>query len=392
MAAGPTATTTIRRSIKRSKAPAVTRSALCDLFGIDLPILQAGMGRTHGTPTPPALVAAVSNAGGMGCLGPVGLEPEELQGAIAEIRSLTSKPFAVDLLLPASLADSPPKREQMRRARREPYPQQWGSGQALLGRGAPPWRFLPALREKYGLPPGPMDKAGLLSIDFIRAQVEVMLDARVPVFVAGLGDASWVIQDRRAREMKTIGLAGSVRNAMRQKAAGVHAVVAQGYEAGGHTGTVANFALIPQVVDAVAPLPVLGAGAISDRRGVAAALALGAQGVWVGTAFLFAEEADVPETHRRQLDAARSEDAVVSRAYTGKTARTFKNVVMQAWTESGLDPLPTPYQWVLMDDFVAAAEAADRQDLVNLPAGQGAGMLKGRRPARAIIEELARGL
>jgi len=336
------------------------------------------MGRTHGTPTPPALVAAVSNAGGMGCLGAVGLEPEELQGAIAEIRSLTSKPFAVDLLLPASLADSPPKREEIRRALREQYPQHW--------------RFVQALHEKFGLPPRPMDKAGLLSIDFIRAQVEVMLDARVPVFVAGLGDASWVIQDRRAREMKTIGLAGSVRNAMRQKAAGVHAVVAQGYEAGGHTGTVANFALIPQVVDAVAPLPVLGAGAISDRRGVAAALALGAQGVWVGTAFLFAEEADVPETHRRQLDAARSEDAVVSRAYTGKTARTFKNVVMQAWSESGLEPLPTPYQWVLMDDFVAAAEAADRQDLVNLPAGQGAGMLKGRRPARAIVEELARGL
>jgi nitronate monooxygenase len=169
-------------------------------------------------------------------------------------------------------------------------------------------------------------------------------------------------------------------------------VIAQGYEAGGHTGTVANFALIPQVVDALAPLPVLGAGAISDRRGVAAAFALGAQGVWVGTAFLFAEEADLPETHRRQLEGARSEDLVVSRSYTGKTARTFKNEVMEAWSQSGLAPLPTPYQWVLMDDFVAAAEAADRQELVNNPAGQGAGMLTRRRPAHEIVAELAQGL
>jgi len=351
---------------------------VCDLLGIELPILQAGMGRTQGTPTPPALVAAVSEAGGMGCLGGVGLEPDELRRAIGEIRSLTSRPFAVDLLLPASLAASPPTRDEIRRTLREKYPQHW--------------RFVQSLHEKFGLPPRPMDKAGLLSNDFIRAQVEVVLEARVPVFVAGLGDASWVIRDPRARDMKTIGLAGSLRNAQRQKEAGVAAVIAQGYEAGGHTGSVANFALIPQVVDAVAPLPVLGAGAISDRRGVAAALALGAQGVWVGTAFMFAEEADIPETHRRQLEAARSEDLVISRSYTGKTARTFRNPVLQAWSESGLDPLPTPYQWVLMDDFVAAAEAANRQELVNLPAGQGAGMLTRRRPAREIVAELARGL
>ena len=356
----------------------MTRSPVCELLGIELPILQAGMGRTHGTPTPPALVAAVSNTGGVGCLGGVGLEPDELRAAIREIRGLTSKPFAVDLLLPANLADSPRTRDEIRRALRENHPRHW--------------RFLLSLHEKFGLRPHPMDKAGLLSNDFIRAQVDVVLDERVPVFVAGLGDASWVIADRRAREMKTIGLAGSVRNALRQKEAGVHVVIAQGYEAGGHTGTVANFALIPQVVDAVAPLPVLAAGAISDRRGVAAALALGAQGVWVGTAFLFAEEADVPETHRRQLEAARSEDMVVSRAYTGKPARTFRNPVMQAWSESGLDTLPTPYQWVLMDDFVAAAEAAGRLELVNLPGGQGAGMLDRRRPAREIVAELARGL
>lgn len=353
------------------------RTPVCDLLGIELPILQAGMGRTHGTPTPPALVAAVSEAGGLGCLGGVGLEPPELQRAIDDIRSRTSRPFAVDLLLPASLAESPPSRDEIRSVLREKFPQHW--------------RFVQSLHGTFGLSPRPMDKAGLLSTDYIRAQVDVVLDAEVPVFVAGLGDASWVIEDRRARNMKVIGLAGSVRNAVRQKESGVAAVIAQGYEAGGHTGTVANFALIPQVVDALAPLPVIGAGAISDGRGVAAALALGAQAVWIGTAFMFAHEADIPEVHRKQLEQARSEDLVVSRAYTGKTARTFKNEVMQAWTQSGLDPLPTPYQWVLMDDLVCAAEAADRQELVNLPAGQGAGMLSQRKPARQIVAELAQG-
>ena len=354
------------------------KTALCDLLGIELPILQAGMGRTHGTPTPPALVVAVCEAGGMGCLGGVGLEPEELRAAIREIRAHTQKPFAVDLLLPASLAESPPTRDDIRRALKDNYPAHWA--------------FVQSLYTKFHLKSSPMDKAGLLSNDGIRAQVEVVLEERVPVFVAGLGDPSWVLQDKRARDMKVLGLAGSVRNAVRQKEAGVHAVIAQGYEAGGHTGTVANFALIPQVVDALAPMPVIAAGAISERRGVAAALALGAQGVWVGTAFLFAHEADLPETHRRQLEAARSEDLVVSRSYTGKTARTYQNEVMQAWSQSGLDPLPTPFQWVLMDDFVNAAEAADRQELVNNPAGQGAGMLRERQPARRIVEELAQGL
>jgi len=356
----------------------VTRTPLCDLLGVELPILQAGMGRTHGTPTPPALVVAVSEAGGMGCLGGVGLEPDELRAAIREIRGRTSKPFAVDLLLPASLAESPPTRDEIRRALREKYPRHWS--------------FVQSLHATFNLQPAPMRKAGLLSADGIRAQVEVVLEERVPVFVAGLGDPSWVVRDARARDMKVIGLAGSVRNAVRQKEAGVAAVIAQGYEAGGHTGTVANFALIPQVVDALAPLPVIGAGAISDRRGVAAALALGAQGVWVGTAFLFAHEADLPEAHRRQLEGARSEDCVISRSYTGKTARTYRNAVMEAWSASGLDPLPTPYQWVLMDDFVNAAESADRHDLVNNPAGQGAGMLRRSVAAREIVSELAAGL
>lgn len=358
-------------------AKPILRTELCDLLGIEYPIMQAGMGKTDGTPTPPPLVAAVSEAGGLGCLGGVGLEPNALREAIHEIRELTDKPFAVDLLLPANLADSPPTRAEIREEIKEKFPEHW--------------EFVQSLYKRFDLQPALMEKPGLLSNDNIKRQVEVALEEVVPVFVAGLGDPSWMIPEARSKGMKIIGLAGSVRNAARQKDSGVDMVIAQGYEAGGHTGTIANFALIPQTVDAVKPLPVIAAGAIADGRGVAAALSLGALGVWLGTAFLFSNEANVPEVHREQLDGARSEDLVISRSFTGKTARQYRNEAIQAWAESSLEPLPMPYQWVLMDDFVASAEAAGKIDLVNLPAGQIAGMLQDRKPARQIVEELVDG-
>lgn len=358
-------------------AKPILRTELCGLLDIEYPIMQAGMGRTDGTPTPPPLVAAVSEAGGLGCLGGAGLGPNALREAIRQIREMTDKPFAVDLLLPANLAESPPTRAEVREELREKFPEHWDFVQKLL--------------KRFGLQPTQMEKPGILSNENIKRQVEVALEEAVPVFVAGLGDPSWVVPEARSKRMKVIGLAGSVRNAARQKESGVDMVIAQGYEAGGHTGTIANFALIPQTVDAVKPLPVIAAGAIADGRGVAAALSLGAQGVWIGTAFLFAQEADIPEAHREQLDRARSEDLVISRSFTGKTARQYRNEALQAWAESGLDPLPMPYQWVLMDDFVASAEAADKIDLVNLPAGQIAGMLRDRKPARQIVEEVVNG-
>lgn len=352
----------------------VLRTNICDALDIEYPILQAGMGRPDGTPTPPALVAAVSEAGGLGCLGGMGLEPDELRRAIREIRSMTQKPYAVDLILPVALAESPPTREQIRNEIKERFPAHWD--------------FVRELRTRFDVPDISMEKPGLISNDHILRQLEVVLDEEVPIFVAGLGDASRMIPDAHSRGMKVIGLAGSVRNAIRHKRSGVDMIIAQGYEAGGHTGTIANFALIPQVADAVAPVPVIAAGGIADGRGVAAALALGAQGVWIGTRFLFSEEADVADVHRGQLDGATSEDLVVSAAYTGKTARQFRNQVLKAWAESGLGPLPMPFQWVLMDDFVAAAQAAGKVELVNIPAGQIAGMLRGKQPAGNIVRDL----
>jgi NAD(P)H-dependent flavin oxidoreductase YrpB (nitropropane dioxygenase family) len=250
--------------------------------------------------------------------------------------------------------------------------------------------FVRALIEEYGLTP--VEAQGTFtSLDLIRRQVEVGLEERVPVFAAALGDPAWVVPLARRAGTRVIGLAGSVRNALRQWQAGVDYIVAQGTEAGGHTGRVANFPLIPQVVDAVDPLPVIAAGGIADGRGLVAALALGAVGVWCGTVFLMAEECGIYPEHQEQIARGSSEEFVVTRAYTGKTARDYRNPVIDAWERSGLDPLPMPLQGLLMDDFTAAAEAAGRRDLINNPSGQIGGMLTHRRPAREIVREMVEG-
>ncbi len=222
----------------------------------------------------------------------------------------------------------------------------------------------------------------------IQRQVDVIMEEDVQVFAAGLGDPSWVVPLARAKNMTVMGLAGSPRNAERQKAAGVDIVVAQGTEAGGHTGKIASLPLIPQIVDAVAPLPVLAAGGISDGRGIAAALSLGAVGVWIGTAFLVASECDIFDDSKRQIVEGGAHNFDIGRVYTGKTMRSYKNPAIRAWDESGLDPLPMPYQKILMDDFNAAVLAAGRYDLHSNPAGQGAGMLHEVRPAADIFNDL----
>ncbi len=357
-------------------APPVLRTPLCDFLGIEYPICLAGMGG-RGDATPPRLVAAVSNAGGLGVMGATGLAPGEIRARIQEVRSLTDRPFGVDLLLPASMAEVGDTREMVRQQLQRDHPKHV--------------EFVRSLAREFDLPEAQATEDTVLSPGKIREQVQVVLDEKVPVFAAALGDPSWVVPEARSRGIATIGLAGAVRHARRQAQAGVDIVVAQGYESGGHTGRIANFPLIPQVVDAVRPLPVIGAGGIADGRGVAAALALGAVGVWVGTAFLVAEECRIPERHKQDILGGDTSDFIITRAYTGKTARDYKNVVIEAWDKSGLDPLPMPLQQVLMEDFAEAANAAERHDLLNNPAGQIGGMLTEPRPAARIMEDLVEG-
>lgn len=352
----------------------VLHTSLCEELDIEYPVFLAGMG-VKGKATPPELVAAVSEAGGMGILGCSWLDHEEVRRRIRAVRNLTDKPFGVDLLLPASMAEAVPDRAEMRARIARDYPKHV--------------EFVKQLHKKFGLPELPDNKPAM-SAEFIRRQVDVCIEERIAVFAAGLGDPSWVVPMAHSVGMKVMGLVGNVRNAERQKKAGVDYVIAQGYEAGGHTGKIANFPLIPMVADAIAPVPVIAAGAIADGRTLLAGLALGAVGVWVGTAFLLAEESNLFPKHQEEIMRGSTEDFIITRAYTGKTARDYKNEVIQAWDESGLSPLPMPLQGVLMDDFIMAADAANRAELINNPAGQIAGMLNRKRPAREILLSMVR--
>lgn len=349
---------------------------LCDVLDIEIPILQAGMGRGRGSTTTVAMVAGVSEAGGLGCLGATGLDPDEISSAIRDIRALTTKPFAVDLLLPATIADADVPREAVRQTIRSEHTEHW--------------EFMLSLYERFGLDPEEKhDQEWALSPTLMRRQFEVVVEERVPVFVSALGLPDWVAPLAREAGIKVMGLCGSPRQADRQRAAGADIIVAQGYEAGGHTGNIATLVLVPAVVDRVAPIPVVAAGGIADGRAVAAALALGAQGVWCGTAFLFADEANLYQEQRDELIAAEASSLVTGRTYTGKPSRVIANEVTKAWSERGLDPLPMPYQTVLMDDFTHAAEVDGQYHLINLPVGQIAGMLHEYETSARIARRLA---
>ncbi|MBM3153990.1 MAG: nitronate monooxygenase [Chloroflexi bacterium] len=353
------------------------RTELCDMLGIEYPILLAGMGGIagEGHAAQPKLAAAVSNAGGMGVLGATGLPLDELRSEIREIKRMTDKPFGVDVLLPEGIGEAPPPDISMAELKKQFVPQ-------------PHMDFVEKIAAEYGVALKEAKTDLVLSVEHSKKQIQVMLEEKVPLYCAGLGIPDWLVPMAHEGGMKVLGLAGNVRGALRHKKAGADFIVAQGHEAGGHTGRIGTLALVPQVMDAVKPTPVLAAGGIGDGRGLAAALALGAVGVWVGTAFLFAEEANVIEVHRKALITANEEDTRVSRVWSGKTLRQMKNPIQEAFDNSGLKPLSVIIQVLLMLDLIDSLSKAKRHDLLCSPVGQIVGMLKDVRPAKDILNDM----
>jgi len=355
---------------------------LCDILEIEYPICLAGMGGLRGRFTPPELVAAVSNAGGLGVMGAAGIAVAELRKKIRKIKELTDRPFGVDLLLPAKVdrtgagKEGLPYEDAIKQIRRD-YPEHFEFVESLIGE----FGIEEAAAAHKPDERDPQDWT-------VKNQVDVIFSEEVPVFAAGLGDPSWVVPLAREAKAKVIGLSGSVRNAERQLNAGVDVIVSQGTEAGGHTGKIATMPLVPQIVDAVKPVPVVAAGGIGDGRGIAASFALGAEGVWIGTAFLASTESGIYEGQQDSIISGHSGEFEISRSYTGKTARQFCNPIVEAWENSGLTPLPMPLQGILMSKFGAAAERSGRHDLVFTPSGQVSGLIKESRPAADIMEDL----
>lgn len=359
---------------------------VCEMLGIKYPILLAGMGGA----SVPRLAAAVSNAGGLGVLGAAACPPEQLREWIRETRALTDKPFGVDTLLPASV-------------RRGSKPQSGGSDidpQAVLAEYK---RFAHDFMQNEKLEPvgrsavvaehraggETISAPAFFSKEFFEAQMEVVIEEKVPVYAAGLGNPAPWLDRLHANGTKVMAVVGAVKHARQVIDSGIDLLVAQGHDGGGHNSPIGTMALIPQVVDVVAGrIPVLAAGGISDGRGVAAGFMLGAEGAWIGTAFLATEEAGIEAHQKDAIVESGDADTVVSRCITGKPARVIRNKWVQAWTDAKKEPLPMPFQSMIAGPVLAAAAAARRKDIAPGFAGQGMGLIHAVRPAAEVMQSL----
>jgi NAD(P)H-dependent flavin oxidoreductase YrpB (nitropropane dioxygenase family) len=359
------------------------RTPLCEMLDIEYPILSAGMGPSligEKTGAPVELVVAVSEAGGLGVLGGAGYTVEELRDGIREIRKLTGRPFGVDVLLPAAIVaagDAPAES-----ARQIPL------ADALNALPAAHREWLQKVKDELGLPDTDAVISGGTTTSRPHAAVEVCIEEGVPLFCAGLGNPGFMVEAAHGVGMKVLGIAGNAKNAGRIAKSGADLVVAQGHEAGGHTGRVGSMALWPQAIDAAAPTPVLAAGGIGDGRGLAAALAMGCVGVWVGTRFLCSEEGGALDIQKQAIVNAGDEDTRRTTIYTGKTSRATYNRFHDLWDESGLEPLRFPVQVVLASAVVDMFNRAGNVEYVGPFAGQVAGLIDDVKPAARIVEEM----
>jgi NAD(P)H-dependent flavin oxidoreductase YrpB (nitropropane dioxygenase family) len=353
------------------------RTSLCDLLGIEYPVVGF-------TPSE-HVAAAISRAGGLGVLGCVRYnDPGELEAALTWMDEQTGgRPYGVDVVMPATV---PAEGTQLDLTALIPPGHRDFVEQTLLKLGVPP------------LPGDGPDGHGVLGWlhSVARQHVEVALAHPARLIANALGPPPPdVIAAAHERGMLVAALAGKAAHARSHVAAGVDIVVAQGHEAGGHTGEIGTMVLVPEIVDAVgAQAPVLAAGGIGCGRQVAAALALGAAGAWLGSAWLVTEEyartSDLPAV-RDALLAATSSDTVRSRVYSGKPARLLRNNWTRAWEEPGAPaPLPMPLQNLLVADAHQRLMRAGRPDVVPMPAGQVVGRLNEVRPVAEVMASLVR--
>ncbi|HUB43337.1 MAG TPA: nitronate monooxygenase family protein [Streptosporangiaceae bacterium] len=351
------------------------RTALCDQLGIQHPIVGF-------TPSE-HVAAAISRAGGLGVLGCVRFnDAAELDKVLDWMDANTGgHPYGIDVVMPARI---PAEGAAMDLNQLIPAGHREFVDQTLIRLGVPP------------LPGDAEASDGVLGWlhSVARAQVEVALAHPARLIANALGSPpADIIASAHDRGMLVAALAGKAAHARSHVAAGVDIVVAQGYEAGGHTGEIASMVLVPEVVDAVGPdIPVLAAGGIGSGRQVAAALALGAAGVWMGSAWLITTEyADLSPLPglRDALIAATSSDTVRSRIYSGKPARLLKNSWTDAWLQPGApEPLPMPLQNLLVAEAHQRLMRSGDPDVIPMPVGQIVGRMNDVRPVADVITAL----
>ena len=352
------------------------RTSLCELLGIEHPIVGF-------TPSE-RVAAAISRAGGLGVLGCVRFnDPAELDAALSWLdKNTDGRPYGVDVVMPSHV---PTEGTQVDLDRMIPPGHRGFVDETLLRLGVPP---LPD-----GTPAGDGVLGWLHSV--ARSHVEVAMAHPIRLIANALGSPpADVIGRAHAHGALVAALAGRVAHARHHVDNGVDIVVAQGYEAGGHTGEVASMVLVPEIVEAVgADATVLAAGGIGSGRQIAAALALGATGVWMGSAWLTTAEyvAGSPPALRDALLAATSSDTVRSRVYSGKPARLLRNRWTDAWAAPDApEPLPMPLQNLLVSEAHHRLMNSGDPSVVAMPVGQVVGRLNEVRPVAEVVAELVR--
>lgn len=312
----------------------ILHTQLCERLNIQYPICQAGMGFV----APGRLAAAVSAAGGLGVIGAGSMNAAQLRDEIQMVRETTDKPFGVDILFAQIKAE---RNDQV---------------------------------VRYS--------------DEVNKLIAVTLEEQVPVLIAGLGTPAGVVPDAHAQGMVVMALAGNVKQATRMERDGVDILIAQGHEAGGHTGRIGTLALVPQVVDAVS-VPVLAAGGIADGRGLVAALALGASGVWMGTRFIVTDEALAHVNYKNKIAEINEEGTVITRCHSGKPCRLIRNAFTDSWEGREHEILPFPMQTIQVGRAAAMKARYDgKVEEGGLPAGQISGLISSIKPAGAVVSDI----
>jgi NAD(P)H-dependent flavin oxidoreductase YrpB (nitropropane dioxygenase family) len=357
------------------------QTRVAELLGVEFPICAFSHCRD--------VVAAVSKAGGFGVLGAVGHSPELLETELTWIEQETGgRPYGVDLLLPPKYVGAEDGGIDAGQVRALLPEEHRAFLDDLLGRYG-----IPVPNDEARLPPG----AGLnVSPKGYGPLLDVAFAHEIRLIASALGPPPPDLVERaHAGGVVVAALAGTTRHALRHAEAGVDLIVAQGTEAGGHTGEVATMVLVPEVVDAVAPVPVLAAGGIARGRQVAAAFALGAEGVWCGSVWLATEEAETPPVVKEKFLTATSSDTVRSRSLTGKPARMLRTAWTDEWDRPDApDPLGMPLQTALIGDpqfriqLAAAQPDSKARELATYFVGQVVGSLETVRPARAVVLDM----
>ncbi|MDP6705254.1 MAG: nitronate monooxygenase family protein [Alphaproteobacteria bacterium] len=309
------------------------KNPLCRMLGIKYPICQAGMYQVaYGK-----LAAAASEAGGLGVIGAAYMTAEQLREEIRIVRGETDRPFGVDILF---------ARVEGQDAASSGYTQQ------------------------------------------VREHIEVTFDEDVPVLVSGLGNPGEIIADAHAKGMTVMSLVGTSRQAKAVAASGVDVVIASGHEGGGHVGRIGTLSLVPRVVDSV-DLPVLAAGGLVNGRGLMAALALGAVGVWMGTRFIATDEARGHINYKQKIVEIDEDGTVVSRAHSGKPNRMIRNDFTRSWEGREGEIKPYPHQMIEVGG-PASIRGRIEGDVENgvLAAGQGSGLIDAVKPAGEVVRDI----